>query len=116
MTPPDDDDGDEATRAALRLYEQEGSDLSKPMTIDFFVAVPSEAVGHVVVVRTAPMGFSSSVEQDEDDGEWTCSCTITIVPTFERVRALERLLDRLARELGGHGDGFGSFGNAPAKT
>jgi hypothetical protein len=109
MTPPDDD---EATRAALRRYEEAGSDRSRPMSIDFFVAVPNEAVGHVVEVRTAPMGFTSTVEQDDETGEWTCYCSITIVPTFERVVALERLLDRLARELGGHGDGFGSFGNA----
>ena len=83
--------------------------------MDFFVVVPSEAIGHVVVVRTAPMGFTSRLEQADESSEWTVSCTITIVPTFERVIALERLLDRLARELGGFADGFGSFGNAPAK-
>jgi len=116
MTPPDEDENDAATRAALRRYEEQGSDLSQPMTIDFFIVVPNEAVGHVVTVRTAPMGFSSSVEQDPETGEWTCYCTIEIVPTFERVVALEQLLDRLARELGGYGDGFGSLGNAPEKN
>ncbi len=117
MTTPDHEhDGDEATRAALRRYEDQGSDLSRPMTIDFFVVVPSEAVGHVVEVRTAPMGFSSRVEADAETGEWTCYCSITIVPTFERVVALERLLGRLARELGGHADGFGSLGNAPTTS
>ena len=110
-----DDPNEEATRAALRMYADEGWDLSKPMDMDFFVVVPSEAIGHVVVVRTAPMGFTSRLEQEDDSGEWTVNCAITIVPTFERVIALERLLDRLARELGGFADGFGSFGNAPAK-
>jgi hypothetical protein len=105
----------EATRAALRRCEAHGSDLTRPMVMDFFVVAPSEAVGHVVVVRTTPMGFSSRLAQDDESGAWTVTCTVTIVPTFERVIALERLLDRLARELGGFADGFGSFGNAPAK-
>jgi hypothetical protein len=116
----DDDDGgedgeDEATRAGLRHLAEDGSDLTRPMVVDFFVVVPDEAVGHVVVVRTAPMGFASRLERDDEEDAWTCVCSVTIVPTFERVRALERLLDRLARELGGFADGFGSFGNAPAK-
>ena len=111
----DDFAAEEATRAALRHYEDSGSDLTRPMEMDFFVAVPSEAVGHVVVVRTTPMGFSSRLSRDDESGEWTVTCTVTIVPAVERVIALERLLDRLARELGGFADGFGSLGNAPAK-
>jgi hypothetical protein len=104
-------DDEEATRQALRRFQEDGSDLGRPMTIDFYVLVPDEAVAHVALVRTAAMGFSSRVEVDEA-GAWTCCCTVTIVPGAERVIALERLLDRLARELGGRADGFGSLGNA----
>jgi hypothetical protein len=105
------DDDFEATRAALREYEKSGSDLSRPMAMDFFVIAPSQAVARVVQVRTAPMGFTTTVGQD-DEGRWICTCSVTLVPELEKVVALEQLLDRLAHELGGFADGFGSYGNA----
>jgi hypothetical protein len=104
---------DDATLAALRRYEQEGSDLSKPMEIDFFVAVPTESAGLEVARRVRPHGFRPSVEQDRETGVWTCYCAITVVPRYEAVVAIEKMLDAIAREVGGHADGFGSYGNAP---
>lgn len=102
----------EATRAALQRLADEGADLSLPMPMDFFIVAPSEAVGHVLVVRTVGMGFRSRLAFDDTAGEWLCTCTITLVPTLERVVALERLLDRLARELGAEADGFDGDGLA----
>jgi hypothetical protein len=102
---------EEATRAALAAYQEEGSDLARPMVLDFFLVLPDEAVAHVAELRTAPMGFVSRVLQD-DEGQWLCVCSVELVPELARVIAVEKLLDRLAHELGGHADGFGSFGNA----
>jgi hypothetical protein len=103
--PPDDLDA-EATRAALQHLAGAGVDLARPLAMDFFIVAPSEAVGHVVVVRTVGMGFRSRLDRDEASGEWLCTCRVTLVPTVERVVALERLLGRLAQELGGVADGF----------
>lgn len=103
---------DDATTAALRRLVEDGSDLHRPMQMDFFVAVPNEAVGHAVASRVAPFGFLTSVERDQDTGKWTCYCTKTIVPQYSTVVNIEKQLDRIAGELGGYADGFGSFGNA----
>jgi hypothetical protein len=103
---------DEATMDALRRYVAEGSDLSRPMEIDFFVAIPNREAAEGVAADTKELGFATSVEQDEATLEWTCYCTKTIVPTFAAVRTIERQLDKIARKFGGHADGFGSFGNA----
>lgn len=84
------------------------------MKIDFFVAVPDEASGQSVAAAARALGFATSVEQDSDSGVWTCYCTITIVPSFEAVRAIEVQLDEIGRKVGGYADGFGSFGNAPS--
>lgn len=103
---------DDATGDALRRFVAEGSELTRPMKIDFFVAVPTEAAGTQMAARATAMGFSTSVELDED-GEWTCYCTKTLVPSYAAVAAIEEALDEVARELGGYADGFGSFGNGP---
>jgi hypothetical protein len=105
---------DNATIAALERYRAQGSDLSRPMKIDFFVAAPAEDVANAVAQQCRPLGFTTTVERTEATGDWTCYCAKTIIPSYENVRAIERDLDRIARACGGHADGFGSFGNAPA--
>ena len=111
MTIPDD-----ATGAALRRLADDGSDLSKPMAMDFFVAVPSQEAGAAVARGAKERGFEASVEQDSETGHWTCYCTITLVPEYAAVVAIEGELDALARQHRGHADGFGSFGNADSDS
>ena len=101
-----------ATRDALARIARDGSDLSRPLKIDFFVAVPDEASGHAVARLAAPAGFAVNVEQDAVTEGWTCYCTKTLVPTHEAVIAIEEQLERIARDVGGFADGFGTFGNA----
>ena len=101
-----------ATRAALKRIAQAGSDLSRPLKMDFFVAVPDEASGRIVATRADSLGFETKLHLDEESQEWTCYCTKTLVATYERVRRVESRLNSLARDLGGYADGFGTFGNA----
>ena len=101
-----------ATRAALKGIVEAGSDLSRPLKMDFFVAVPDEATGRTVAARADSLGFETRVWQDQETQEWTCECTKIIVLTYERVRGIESQLDALARDFGGYADGFGTFGNA----
>ncbi|MCX4248130.1 ribonuclease E inhibitor RraB [Paraliomyxa miuraensis] len=102
----------DATRAALERIAQDGSDLNRPLKMDFFVAIPNERGGRIMAARAAELGFETSVEQDAETGDWTCYCTKILVPTYEAVVAIESQLDSLARNMGGHADGFGTFGNA----
>jgi hypothetical protein len=103
---------DDATGDALKRLADHGSDLARPMEMDFFVAVPSEASGHAVAAEVRDHGFTTSVEQDAETGNWTCYCMKTIMPSHAEVVQIEKRLDELARPHGGHADGFGSFGNA----
>jgi hypothetical protein len=106
------DDEDKATMAALDKYVADGSDLSRPMEMDFFVAAPSEESAEVVAGRVRELGFATTVEASETPGGWTCNCKKVIIPSYQNVRAIEHQLDAIAREAGGYADGFGSFGNA----
>lgn len=103
---------DEATKAALYRIAKDGSDLNRPLKMDFFVAVPDEMAGHNVAARASECGFDTSVEQDSESGEWTCICSKVLVPSYEEVVSIELKLESLAHDVGGYADGFGTFGNA----
>ncbi|MHC4974432.1 MAG: ribonuclease E inhibitor RraB [Planctomycetota bacterium] len=110
---PDDASGD-----ALRRLLADGSDLSRPMDIDFHVAVPTEAAGHAIAAAVAPLGFSARVvEDDEDDqnGSWTCWCTKSMIASHAEITATEHLLDEVSGPHGGYSDGWGSFGNTASE-
>ena len=100
------------TATALKNYEVNGSDLTKPMEIDFFIAINSQAEGDLVSFKVQALGFKASVEQDIETSQWTCYCTKTIIPEYFKVSRIENLLDTIARAHGGYYDGFGSYGNA----
>lgn len=102
---PDDADGDALRRTA------ELADMSKPMAIDFMVAVPDRAAGERVVRLASQRGYAATVEQDEESGEWTCYCTRRMLATYENVVGAQRELDELSAGAGGHSDGWGTFGN-----
>ena len=102
---------DSATREALERIARDGSDLSRPMKMDFFVAVRDEASGSVMASRAIALGFEASIEQDADTGAWTCYCSKVLVPTLQRIVATEMQLDSLAPGIGGCIDGFGMYGN-----
>lgn len=70
---PDDDIG-----RAIRNWQLEGSDLTKPMKIDFFVAVPSEKSGDDFARALGTSEFAVFLEQDEETAAWTCYCTKTM--------------------------------------
>jgi hypothetical protein len=103
---------DDSTGKALKEYIRNGSDLRKPMKIDFFVAVPSEEQGKQVSLKARDLGFQTSVEKDEKTLAWTCYCTKTLIPQYSEVIKIENQLNSISRPYGGYSDGFGSYGNA----
>ena len=107
-TYPDDADGD-----ALARIKSEGSDMSRPMFIDFFVAVPSFEMGEAVANAVKALGFVPSVECDDETGEWTCYATKSMVPTYEAIVEAQAQLADVSDPFQGYPDGWGSYGNKP---
>ena len=113
---PNDADGD-----ALRRVLADGSDMSKPMEIDFAVAVPSREAGERVAEQAKQRGFRVDLvpdahEEEPDATTWTCYCTKTMVPEYDELLSVQRELDDLSKPFGGWSDGWGTFGNAPPKS
>ena len=102
---------DDETAKVLGQFRQCGFDLSKPLEIDFFVAVPSKRLGDQVALEVDKLGFKPTVEQDEETGEWTCYCTKSLIPEYAEVVKIEEELTRIAKPYHGYTDGFGSYGN-----
>jgi hypothetical protein len=104
---PNDADGD-----ALRKLIELGHDLSRPMVIDFFIAVPSEQAGLAVAEAAEEHGYMVAVEYDDEDREWTCYCSCEMVPTLPGLIAAQSKLQEIAIPYGGYTDGWGTSGNA----
>lgn len=99
------------TGDALRSLRDSGSDLSEPMDIDFFVAVPNENAGLEIAREVDKIGYDVSLEKDDETGDWTCYCKRRLIPYYPEVVRMEEELDALAKVHGGRADGFGYYGN-----
>jgi hypothetical protein len=102
---------DPATTAAIGRVMAAGSDLSVPMVVDFFVAVPNAVAGRAVSAAARRAGFEVSLRSDEGRTLWACVCTRVMVASPAAVGAVEHELDRLASPFGGRAQGWGTYGN-----
>jgi regulator of RNase E activity RraB len=106
---PNDSDGD-----ALRRVANDGSDMSKPMCIDFHVAVPDEAAAKGLAETVYRFGYRVSIyDSAEGPLPWTCEVSTRMLATHEGVLAVQEELAELSAPFGGHPDGWGTFGNGP---
>ena len=104
---PDDEDGD-----ALFAVAKQGSDLSRPMEIDFVIAVPDEKSGMAVARAASKAGFATEVATD-DEGDWICYATREMIPSYQGIIEAQEQLRQLAAPHGGEPDGWETVGNAP---
>jgi hypothetical protein len=103
---PDDADGD-----ALRRVASMGCNMTKPMEIDFFVAVPDREAGQRVAELATRRGYRTGVVYDEVDDAWDCYCSKLMVPIYDAVCGAQSELDELSRPVNGYADGWGTDGN-----
>ena len=123
---PDDDDG-----AVLKSLAEAGVDLSKPLELEFHVAVPDEESGKMVAAAVQAGGYKCELVFDEgepEDGEieadgashedqdmgdeefgpmWTVYVMVEMVPEYQRIVDLQVELEGLSKPHGGGSDGWG---------
>ena len=106
---PNDADGD-----ALRRLIKDGSDLRKPMYVDFQVAVPDKKSAKRLADVAKTVGSKVRVyASSECELPWTGEYSTRMLVTHEGIVAMETELAQVALPLGGDPDGWGSFGNKP---
>lgn len=114
MTPefPNDADGD-----ALRRLAADGSDFSRPMCVDFQVAVPDETAANGLAGVAYKLGYRVKIyASPECSRPWTCECSVRMLFTYDGIIAIQSELAALAEPFGGCPDGWGSFGNNTDET
>lgn len=123
-TYPDDADG-----AVLSDLAAEGVDMTKALTIEFFVAVPNEASAMKVAAAMGEAGYEAQIVYDEgepdfdpetdDENEfgpsWTVYANVHMVPEYNEVMRIQSELDQITRPLGGKSDGWGVMFGRDAK-
>ena len=109
---PNDADGD-----TLRRIVDGGSDLSKPMCIEFQVAVPDETAAKGLGDVVYKLGYRVKIYASPGCSlPWTCECSTRMLASYEGVIAIQAELAMLAKPFRGHPDGWGSFGNDTDKS
>jgi hypothetical protein len=101
---PDDADGD-----ALRRLRNNGSDMSQPHKIDFYLTFKDRTAAAAVEERIILLGIDVTVNQRATDGRWACDCQKSIVPTHEDIVRFDRRLKNLCEEFGGTYEGWGTM-------
>jgi hypothetical protein len=104
----------DADGVSLRTVAEGGSDMSRPMIIDFSIAVADEASARRIAALVEPLGFDPSIYNDPDRGSWSVYASKSMLATYAGVVAARRQLNELVGPLGGNCDGWASFGNSTA--
>jgi regulator of RNase E activity RraB len=105
---PNDGDGD-----ALRRIVADGSDLTKPMLVDFQIAAPDETTAKTIGMACHELGYRVRASADSGRTTWTVNCATRMVLNYDAVCAVQDELHAIAKAHGGKSDGWGTFGNAP---
>lgn len=100
-----------STLHGLNSIKECGSDLSRPLVMDFFVTAPTEHAGKKICSAVEKLGFSVRLDYDSPTRCWTCYCSQELIADLDFVFDIEELLDAVAAKYGGAADGFGTFGN-----
>lgn len=101
----------DSTGSALKRMQDDGTDLNRPILMDFFLVTSNKESGYILKKRVTALGFDSELEFDSESNEWTLFCAKNIIPSYGNVVAIEEQLAKIAMENGGYYDGFGSYGN-----
>jgi regulator of RNase E activity RraB len=96
----------------LRRVVEDGSNMARPMTIDFSIAVADEGAAHRVADLVEAHGFDPSIHCDDDDGSWSVFCAKSMLATYDGVVAVQAQLKALVEPHGGACDGWTTFGNS----
>lgn len=106
MSIPDDADGD-----AIRRIIADGSDVSRPMLVDFQIACPDQAGAKAIASKIPSSEFSIRIYSDADGNNITCECSKEMLLDHSDLLRIQKQLNDIAAPLGGWSDGWGTFGN-----
>ena len=103
---PEDTDGD-----VLRSIEEHGSDMDKPMFIEFTIVVPNNDKAKAMAELIAPLGYAPEIYFDEKSETWSLYCGKSMLATHDNVVEAQAELNEVVAPHGGNCDGWVTGGN-----
>ena len=94
--------------AVLTQLKKAGSDLSKPHDIDFFLYFPKEAAAKEAAKDIEANVDTVKVELGPDKQNWLCFGNKRMVPDHDKLVALRKRFNEVARKGNGLYDGWGT--------
>jgi hypothetical protein len=104
------DDGGDADGRLIARLEADGVDLSRPIEVQTFIALPNERMARQVVAKLASTGGTVQLNPAVLGRQWTVRVTIPMVVTLERMHALRVELEAFAEQHAGSYQGWGTTG------
>src|SRR6185369_14901870 len=101
-------DAPDQDQQVLDQLKKAGSDLSKPHNIDFFLYFQTEASASAAAKDIGGEVDSVKVELAADQKTWLCFAHKRMVPDHDKLVALRKHFDAVARQGGGIYDGWGT--------
>lgn len=101
---PDDGNGD-----VLRRMQASGDQLDAARDMEFAFVFETRSEAERFAGEVAAPGFQAKASPYPESGMWQVVVTHSMTPTHAAITELEARLTRMAVELGGKADGWGSF-------
>ena len=86
---------------ALSQLRAAGSNLAKPHKVEFYLYVPSEAAAEAAAAAIRPLGYTVAVSAGEDETNWLCLSSRTMLPTIEEITVARSLFKGMALKYQG---------------
>lgn len=106
MNIPHDADGD-----AMRGVIAAGSDLTRPMVVNFQIDCPDMPSAEAIAANVSSNEFAISIYKDPDDSSVTCECSKEMLLEHSELLRIQRQLTYIAKPFGGWCEAWGTFGN-----
>ena len=95
-------------RHLLKLLKRRGSNFRKPHAVEFYVYFKSKVSAWKAGVKIRKAGFHVELLSDSSAKRWICLSIKNMLPRYAAIQSMKRLLNRLAKPLGGHCDAWGT--------
>jgi hypothetical protein len=97
---------DDADRQAIAGLKTQGSDITKPTDVIFYLYFPSQAQAEALRPPISSMGFNVDVHKLDGYGVWTLAANKTMVPSESNILELSHKFADLAASQKGEYDGW----------
>lgn len=99
-------DPDAADKAAIAQLKAQGSDITKPTDVFFYLYFPSKVTAEALRAEFSDRGFSVDIHQPAGYEVWVLAANKTMVPDETTIISLSHDFTALAETQGGHYDGW----------